>query len=54
MDDDLARAEPVIRSLDDLSDLLAPDAIVSALAVPNKKALFSRRSPPGWSRSTRS
>lgn len=42
MDDDLTRVEPVIRSLDDLSDLLAPDSIVSTLSVPNKKALFQQ------------
>ncbi|WP_156680597.1 PTS sugar transporter subunit IIA [Sphingomonas profundi] len=42
MEDDAAQAEPVSRSLDDLSDLLAPAAIVSALAVPNKKALFQQ------------
>ncbi|MET0269270.1 MAG: PTS sugar transporter subunit IIA [Sphingomonas sp.] len=42
MADDIARTDPAFRSLDDLSDLLAPDAIVSALAVPNKKALFQQ------------
>lgn len=40
MSDDIARIDPAVRSLDDLSDLLAPDAIVSTLAVRNKKALF--------------
>ncbi|TVV73916.1 PTS lactose transporter subunit IIC [Sphingomonas solaris] len=36
------RTEPVARSLDDLSDLLAPAAIVATLGVPNKKALFQQ------------
>ncbi len=42
MDDAASPAEPVGRSLDDLSDLLSAEAIVSSLAVPNKKALFQQ------------
>ena len=30
------------RATDDLSDLLASDAVFAALAVPNKKALFQQ------------
>lgn len=30
------------RSIDSLADLLAPDAVVAALAVPNKKSLFQQ------------
>ena len=42
MDYDSAGSQPATRSLDDLSDLLAPTAVVSALSVPNKKALFQQ------------
>ena len=42
MNYDPAGNEPATKSLDDLSDLLAPTAVVSALAVPNKKALFQQ------------
>ena len=42
MADDVSNAQTASRSLDDLSDLLASSAIVSALAVPNKKALFQQ------------
>lgn len=42
MDYDTAGDQPATRSLEDLSDLLEPTAIVSALAVPNKKALFQQ------------
>ena len=42
MADDVSHAQPASRSLDDLSDLLASSAIVSSLAVPNKKALFQQ------------
>jgi PTS system nitrogen regulatory IIA component len=42
VDHDPAGNQPATRSLDDLSDLLASTAVVSALAVPNKKALFQQ------------
>ena len=35
-------AHPVRGSVEELSDLLAPEAIVAAIAVPNKKALFQQ------------
>lgn len=42
MADDIARTDPAVHALDDLSDLLAPDAIVATLSVPNKKVLFQQ------------
>jgi PTS system nitrogen regulatory IIA component len=35
-------AANTVRATDDLSDLLAPDAVFAALTVPNKKALFQQ------------
>ena len=35
-------ASPARVSVEELSDLLAPEAVVAALAVPNKKALFQQ------------
>lgn len=42
MADDSASSDPHGRPLDDLSDLLAPGAILASLTVPNKKALFQQ------------
>ncbi len=42
MADDIARTDPAVHALDDLSDLLTPDAIVATLSVPNKKVLFQQ------------
>ena len=40
--DDEARRMNDIKSMDDLSDLLSPQAVQAALAVPNKKSLFQQ------------
>lgn len=42
MDNKVEGASPVRGSVEELSDLLAPEAVVAALAVPNKKALFQQ------------
>lgn len=39
---DLPVADEAHRAADDLSDLLRPDAVLSQLGVPNKKALFQQ------------
>jgi len=39
---DLPVADTSAKASDDLSDLLRPDAVLAALAVPNKKALFQQ------------
>jgi len=42
VDNKVEGASPVRGSVEELSDLLAPEAVVAALAVPNKKALFQQ------------
>jgi PTS system nitrogen regulatory IIA component len=42
MDNMVEGATPTRGSIEELSDLLAPEAVVAALAVPNKKVLFNQ------------
>jgi PTS system nitrogen regulatory IIA component len=42
VDNKVEGASPVRGSIEELSDLLAPEAVVAALVVPNKKALFQQ------------
>ena len=42
MDNKVDGTHPIRGSVEELSDLLAPEAIVAAIAVPNKKALFQQ------------
>jgi PTS system nitrogen regulatory IIA component len=42
VDNKVEGAGPVRGSIEELSDLLAPEAVVAALAVPNKKSLFQQ------------
>lgn len=47
MNDDVNAAATTARAPDDLSDLLTPNAVVAALAVPNKKVLFQQLATTG-------
>jgi PTS system nitrogen regulatory IIA component len=42
VDNKVEGAGPARGSIEELSDLLAPEAVVAALAVPNKKSLFQQ------------